>query len=143
MAVIHEGMTVSQVIGVAHASQRELQYWRETGLIVPSVHYSTQRGRANLYGFPDIVALRTVKELRSAGISLQGVRKVAAFLKARDPLASFANTWLLTDGADVYERQGDVTISAMRQPGQHVMTWVIDLGMIAQAVQAEMEQIAA
>ena len=136
---MHQGYTTAQAAPLARASLRELQYWDETKLIMPS----RRTGRNRFYDFADIVALRMVKELRQSGVSLQGIRRVAAYLKQRDPAASFANTWIVSDGIDVYERTGEGAISTLRQPGQHVMTWVIDLGSIATSVEKEIATMAA
>jgi hypothetical protein len=39
-----------------------------------------------------------------------------------------AEAFLVTDGRDVYTRSGDTLVSALREPGQGVFFYVIDLG---------------
>ena len=53
-------------------SPRRLEYWARTGLVPPSVRTS---GGHRRYAFSDLVALRTIKRLTDAGISVQRIRK--------------------------------------------------------------------
>lgn len=74
--------TSQQVIGITGLSQRQLTYWRKTGLIVPD--QLTQGGHAR-YSFTDLVALKTAKKLIDAGVSVQRIRKSIASLTAYLP----------------------------------------------------------
>ena len=60
---------VVQILGI---SRRQLQYWSQTGLIVPSVKTPGGHGR---YSFRDLVALKAAKRLIDAGVSVQRIRK--------------------------------------------------------------------
>ncbi|MCG8589843.1 MAG: MerR family transcriptional regulator [Proteobacteria bacterium] len=59
---------VVEVLGV---SRRQLQYWAQTDLIVPS---AKTRGGHHRYTFEDLVALRATKRLLDAGVSVQRIR---------------------------------------------------------------------
>jgi DNA-binding transcriptional MerR regulator len=59
---------VVQILGI---SRRQLQYWSQTDLIVPSV--KTQGGH-HRYSFGDLVALKATKRLIDAGVSVQRIR---------------------------------------------------------------------
>ena len=60
---------VARILGVSH---RQLQYWAETGLVVPSARSGGGHCR---YTFEDLVALRAAKQLIDAGISVQRIRR--------------------------------------------------------------------
>jgi len=60
---------VCKIIGI---TPRQLQYWHQTDLIVPS--YQTRGGQGR-YSFQDLVACKTAKRLLDAGIPLQRIRK--------------------------------------------------------------------
>jgi DNA-binding transcriptional MerR regulator len=60
---------VVQILGI---SRRQLQYWAQTDLVVPS---AKTRGGHHRYSFPDLVALKTTKRLIDAGISVQRIRE--------------------------------------------------------------------
>jgi len=60
---------VCRIIGI---TPRQLQYWHQTDLIVPS--FRTQGGQVR-YSFQDLVACKTAKRLLDTGIPLQRIRK--------------------------------------------------------------------
>jgi DNA-binding transcriptional MerR regulator len=123
------------VLAVTGLTKRQLNYWITAGLITPSIERATSRGTGNRFSFTDIVALRTCSTLRHAGMSLQALRRVAEYLHNHSEGATFANTWLTSDGVDVFERRGDDMISALRRPGQAVITtFMVDLGTISTEV---------
>jgi DNA-binding transcriptional MerR regulator len=127
------GFTVSQALQVAGLTRPTLHYWDRTGFLRPSL------GRA--YSFQDLVALRVARQLRHAGISLQALRRLVALLRTKKGLVSpLAETYLVTDGHDVYEKQGDAGLSSvLRNPGQGCLFYVLDLGRTV----AEVEQAVA
>ena len=70
-------------------SRRQLQYWAQTDLIVPSAR--TPGGHSR-YTFEDLVALKAAKRLIDAGVSVQRIRSSIRALRrilptVRRPLA--------------------------------------------------------
>jgi DNA-binding transcriptional MerR regulator len=59
---------VVQILGI---SRRQLQYWAQTDLIVPS---EKTPGGHHRYTFEDLVALKATKRLIDAGVSVQRIR---------------------------------------------------------------------
>lgn len=72
------GYTNKQAAAIAGVTQRQLVYWRTTALVVPTRH--TTGGHAR-YGFTDLIALRTTKQLLDAGIPLQRIRRSIVALR--------------------------------------------------------------
>ena len=77
---------VVQILGI---SRRQLRYWSQTDLIVPSSQ--TPGGHAR-YTFEDLVALKAAKRLIDVGVSVQRIRKSIRALRrilptVRRPLA--------------------------------------------------------
>ena len=60
-----------EVVQILCISRRQLQYWAQTNLVVPSVK---TRGGHHRYTFPDLVALKAPKRLIDAGVSVQRIR---------------------------------------------------------------------
>ncbi|MBI5137409.1 MAG: MerR family transcriptional regulator [Nitrospirae bacterium] len=58
-------------------TERQLTYWRKTGLLCPTAH--TAGGHAR-YSFHDLIALKAAKRLIDAGVSVQRMRKVIVSL---------------------------------------------------------------
>jgi len=75
--------TSRQAIQITGISQRQLAYWRKSGLLTPS--HQTSGGHSR-YTFTDLIALKTTKRLIDAGISLQKIRKSIKALTSALPL---------------------------------------------------------
>ena len=92
-----------------------------------SIHPAGGHGVSRVYSFRDLIAIRVARDLKQEGIPLQALRKVVAYLArargSRPPTPS-PSTSLITDGHDVYEVEGDVSISTLRRPGQRMLLMV-------------------
>jgi DNA-binding transcriptional MerR regulator len=60
---------VVQILGI---SRRQLQYWAQTDLVIPSVKTP---GGHHRYSFADLVALKATKRLIDSGVSVQRIRE--------------------------------------------------------------------
>lgn len=69
--------TSRQASDITGITQRQLAYWRKSGLLIPS--YTTPGGHAR-YTFTDLIALKTAKQLLDTGVSLQKIRRSIASL---------------------------------------------------------------
>jgi DNA-binding transcriptional MerR regulator len=67
-----------EVVALLGISRRQLQYWAQTDLVVPSLK---TRGGHHRYSFEDLVALKATKQLIDAGVSVQKIRKSIATLR--------------------------------------------------------------
>ncbi len=130
-----EGFSAGRAAKLSGVPYRTLDYWARSKFLVPTLARAAGKGTMRLYSFQDLVALRVARELRSAGISLQSLRKVIRHLRGRRRTASFADTFLVSDGRDVFERRGDDLISTLRQPGQLALAWLIDLGQVVEELE--------
>ncbi len=130
VATGHDSFTAGRAAKLSAVPYRTLDYWARSGFLVPSLARAGGKGTVRLYSFRDLVALRVTRELRGAGISLQSLRKVVRHLRGRKKTASFANTFLVSDGKDVFERRGDELISTLKQSDQLALAWLIDLGQL-------------
>lgn len=110
---------------LAGVERAKIANWQRTGFLRASVPAS-RRGVDRRYSFRDLVAIRVAADLRKAGVSIQLLRKVVAYLRARDGLSAteaLARTNLVTDGQRVFEVDGDVTIQL--PSGQRTMNVTI------------------
>ena len=66
-------------------SMRQLRYWEQIGLVVPSVREQiSPRNTVRLYSFQDLLELLAAAELKhQPGISLQHIRRVVTHLRTR------------------------------------------------------------
>jgi len=70
---------VVQILGI---SRRQLQYWAQTDLVVPS---SKTEGGHHRYTFEDLVALKATKRLLDSGVSVQSIRRSIQALRRMLP----------------------------------------------------------
>jgi DNA-binding transcriptional MerR regulator len=122
----HEGFPTEVAAKLGGVTLDMLANWDRTGFLSPSVP-AKRRGISRRYSFRDVVAIRVVGELRTRGITHQALRKVVLYLCARtslSPTDALASTNLVTDGHDVFEVKGDVSISTLHRPGQRMLLMV-------------------
>jgi DNA-binding transcriptional MerR regulator len=121
---------------LARLPVQRLKDWDRSGFLTASVP-AKRRGVSRRYTFRDVIALRVAAELRQSGISLQLLRKVVDYLRAREGLSStevLARTNLVTSGDQVYEVAGDVTLHL--PSGQRMMVHVtIPLDQVVSEIQ--------
>jgi DNA-binding transcriptional MerR regulator len=73
-----QGFSSQDVTRITSISQRQLQYWCKTALIIPSMQ--TAGGHAR-FSFYDLVTIKTIATLLRAGVSTQKVRQCIAKLQ--------------------------------------------------------------
>jgi hypothetical protein len=92
------------------------------------------------YSFGDVVALRLVAKLSSAGVSVLRLRKALAGLRKLHPeitLTSLPASHVVTDGRDLYlRRRGDSLERAL--DGQFAFAFVVELAPLRDEVAAGM-----
>src|SRR6201987_6487222 len=91
--------TSREVVELTGITPRQLQWWDERGIVVPS-----RSGLRRLYSLEDLSEIAVICELRERGFSLQRMRKVARFLQSEfskrlaETVGSSSDYHLLTDG---------------------------------------------
>ena len=130
MALSGELFRTRDVVEILGISRRQLQYWSQTDLIVPSARTSGGHGR---YTFEDLVALKAAKRLIDAGVSVQRIRKSIRALRGilpnvRRPLAEL--TLVATGDVVLAFRDGTVFDAVSGQE------WVFDVATFQRDVEA-------
>lgn len=110
---------ISEVSNVVGATQNQLVYWDETGLVKPSVKLASGRGSRRLYSIEDIFELKILVKLLDSSLSLQRIRSSFRFIRGQSKaLASFV---VLTDGKTVYFYEDYNTLVDTLKQGQMVL----------------------
>ena len=100
---MHQQFTSREVVALTGISARQLQWWDERGIVVPS-----RDGHNRVYSFEELAEVAVICELRGRGFSLQRVRKVIRFLQQEfgkrlaETVRGAAEYHLLTDGSNLY-----------------------------------------
>ncbi len=76
-----EGLTTNEVTKATGLTCRQLNYWSHLGFMEPSVQKSSGPGTQKLYSVGDVMRLRCLRELRSAGWSIQKLRKAINLMR--------------------------------------------------------------
>jgi DNA-binding transcriptional MerR regulator len=118
---------VLQILGV---SRRQLQYWAQTGLVVPS---ATTPGGHGRYSFEDLVALKAAKRLIDAGVSVQRIRKSISALQKLLPTVErpLAELILVATGDVLLAFRDGAAFDAVS--GQE---WVFEVAQLQREVEA-------
>ncbi len=131
----YRGPTACMAAGITY---RQLDYWARTGLVEPSVRAASGSGSQRLYGFRDILALKIVKRLLDAGISLQQIRTAVAYLREQGA-SDMTQVTLMSDGATVYACTSPDEVVDLLQGGQGVFG--IALGRVCQEVEGTLADL--
>jgi len=95
----------NDVIALTGITARQLQWWDERGVVVPS-----REGHRRVYSWDELVTVAVICQLRRRGFSLQRMRKVIAFLQQEfgtnlaASVSASSENHLLTDGTRLYLR---------------------------------------
>jgi DNA-binding transcriptional MerR regulator len=136
-----EGFTAHQATRLTGCTPRQLRYWDQIGLVIPTIQSTGGRpGVPRLYAFRDLVALRCVKSLLDGGMSLQRIRRAFDYLNRRADLdRHLAETRLVTDGSSIFKvakRNGEI-IDLLKE-GQ--MAFFVTMDEVASTVEVRSGQ---
>lgn len=120
-----------------------LDYAIRSGLFKPDVP-ANGKATNRAFSFRDLLALRAIRELRDAGVSLQAVRRVSEAL--RDYGRDLAGATLVVTGRgrarEVYVLDPPAALALLRRAGQLAAAWavMVPLDRINAEVRAAVER---
>jgi DNA-binding transcriptional MerR regulator len=117
-------LTSAEVMARTGITARQLQWWDERGIVVPS-----RQGHRRLYSLDDLAEIAVICDLRRRGFSLQRVRKVIRLLQKEfkkrlvDTVSSHSEYHLLTDGHRIYLKDtAEQVIDILKNSRQPMLT---------------------
>jgi len=115
-----QGFSGKRTAEIVDITYRQLDYWARTDLVKPSMAEATGSGSRRKYSYRDLLELKVIKSLLDAGIRLEQVRKVFAYM--RNQLGEdVASANLVIDGSNsVLVNTGEELIDLL-QNGQGVL----------------------
>lgn len=125
------GRRTAEIVGISY---RQLDYWARTDLVRPSLADARGSGTRRRYSYRDLLELKVIKQLLDAGLKLESVREVFAYL--RESLGEDVTTAnLVINGRNsVVVASGDELIDVLNA-GQGVFN-VLALGGVKQDLDA-------
>jgi len=116
MTQTFSGTQAAEVVGITY---RRLDYWARTDLVRPTGTDAAGSGSRRRYTYRDLLELRIIKQLLDAGIRLESIRDVFAYL--RDHMdADIAAAHLVINSSSVVLCNGEELIDVLRH-GQGVL----------------------
>jgi len=116
MTQTFSGTQAADVVGITY---RRLDYWARTDLVRPTGTDAVGSGSRRRYTYRDLLELRIIKQLLDAGIRLESIRDVFAYL--RDHMdTDIAAAHLVINGSSVVLCNGEELIDVLRH-GQGVL----------------------
>lgn len=115
-----------------------VNYLCRTAIVEPSCTCPRGHGIRRHYSFGDLVALRLVARLSSAGVSPLRLRKAMQAMRAFHPaitLKSLPARHIVTDGVDLYLRHDGEALERLGD-GQMAFAFVIELSQLRDEVAA-------
>ncbi len=132
----YSGTQAAKIVGITY---RQLDYWARTDLLRPSLAEAEGSGSRRQYSYRDLLELRMIKTLLDAGIRLESVRQVFAYL--RDHVTTdIASAHIVINGNQVMLCDGDELIDVLRR-GQGVLN-VLPLAGVKDDVDAQLVPLA-
>jgi len=130
------GNRAAEIVGITY---RQLDYWARTDLVRPSLSDATGSGSRRRYSYTDLLELRVIKSLLDAGIKLENVREVFAYLREHlDQDISSANLVIQGNSSVVISDDGQL-IDLVRH-GQGVLN-ILPLGGVRDEMDARIDRL--
>jgi DNA-binding transcriptional MerR regulator len=125
------GPQVCSIVGITY---RQLDYWARTDLLRPSVSEAKGSGSQRRYSYEDLVALKVIKRLLDAGISLQSARRAVDCLRAAGEELASADL-VIDEGRTVLAHSGEEIVDLLRG-GQGVLNIVAMQPLVSEVAAA-------
>ncbi len=104
-----------QACRLVKITYRQLDYWARTGLVVPSVEDANGSGSQRLYSYSDLLALKFVKRLLDAGLSLPAIRRALSQTKSAFSFIPEQLTYLVVTPKSVAVAGGEELIDLLQR----------------------------
>ena len=133
---MQQGYTGPEVCNITNITYRQLDHWTTTGLVDASIRNIKGSGFHRIYSFNDIVLVKLVKKLRSAGISLQKIRIALKNVnKLLGKNSNILDVSIFSDGSSIYVLTDNDQLIDLLKKGQAVFG--ISLGPVHTETEAE------
>ncbi len=130
------GKGTSEIVGITY---RQLDYWARTDLVKPSLAKAHGSGSRREYSYRDLLELKVIKSLLDAGIRLEKVRKVFAYV--RENLGEdIASANLVIEGSTSVLVNTGAELIDILQNGQGVLN-VLPLAAVKEEVDARIVEL--
>ena len=131
-----EWFAASRAARLSQLSLAMVNYLCRAGVVEPSCSCPRGHGTPRHYSFGDVVALRLVAKLSKNGVRPLRLKKAMEGLRRFHPeitLSSLPASHIVTNGSELYLRQGDETVERAFD-GQFAFAFVVELAQLQREV---------
>jgi DNA-binding transcriptional MerR regulator len=139
METYQEGFSGRKAAEIVGISYRQLDYWARTDLVRPSLAEAQGSGSRRRYSYRDLLELKVIKQLLDAGIKLESVREVFAYLQEHLGEDVTSANLVINGRSSVVVATGDELVDVL-QAGQGVFN-VLALGGVKSEVDAAIVEL--
>ena len=132
----YSGKRTAEIVGITY---RQLDYWARTDLIRPSLTVAAGSGSRRSYSYRDLLELKVIKKLLDAGIRLESVRDVFAYLRTQLGTDVASANLVISGSTSVVVRDGAELTDALKK-GQGVLN-VLALAGVKSEVDAALVEL--
>ena len=132
------GKRSAEIVGITY---RQLDYWARTDLVRPSLVDAAGSGSRRSYSYRDLLKLKVIKTLLDAGLRLETVRQVFAYMKEELGENVESANLVVCGSTSVVTRSGEELIDLV-QSGQGVLN-VLPLAVVKDEVDAKIVELPA
>lgn len=132
--------TTADITHIMGFSRRQLDYWAQQGVVVPSIQQSHGPGSRRLYSLDDLLQLRFIRQLKQHGWSTQKIRLAIKTLRTvmndPDPLKN----------AVVFHSKGTILALCKTKAGERILLDALNTGgqqvmwMVLETLTEEIQQ---
>ena len=127
----YSGSSAAEIVGITY---RQLDYWARTDLVRPSLEDARGSGTRRRYSYRDLLELKVIKKLLDAGLKLETVRSVFAYMN--ENLGEDVTTAnLVIDGNKTVLIRKDAELIDLVKRGQGVLN-ILPLASVKDEVDA-------
>ncbi len=129
------GARAAEIVGITY---RQLDYWARTDLVRPSLSDASGSGSRRRYSYTDLLELRVIRSLLDAGIRLENVREVFAYLRENLGTDISSASLVIQGSSSVLIRSDGELIDLVRR-GQGVLN-ILPLGGVLEEMEARISE---
>lgn len=132
--------TPQQAASLLDMPYTTIDTWNRKGIVCPSAKPSHGRGKQRYYSFSDLVALRVLKDLRAAGLSMHKLRKMLDELRALGYDEPLKHQYLIAENGTVYLQDQAGLMDVLKSPGQRC---IVDYGAAVAEIKERVRELQA
>jgi DNA-binding transcriptional MerR regulator len=130
------GRRTAEIVGISY---RQLDYWARTDLVRPSLADAAGSGSRRSYSYRDLLELKVIKELLDAGLKLESVRQVFAYVREQLGEDITSANIVISGKRSVLVNTGEDLIDVLKQ-GQGVLN-VLPLAGVKDEIDARIVEL--